>query len=60
MPKEKFVCDWCGDKFSSKEDLINHLEAELEEAREIASNAEDDILGIEKQLAELESKEKEK
>jgi len=60
MQKETFVCDWCDDKFNSKEDFIKHLEAKLNEFKEIASTAEDDILGVEKQLAELESKEKEK
>jgi len=60
MPKEIFVCDWCDDKFNSKEDFIKHLEGELNEAKEIAYNAEDSAAEIEKQLAELESKEKEK
>jgi len=54
----RWICDCCGDEFSNKKELIRHLEAEYEEKKEMAHSADEDVLTVDCQLAELLSSEK--
>ena len=51
--REKYECEFCGDKFTIKKEYLNHLEFELSMSHEEAINAEDDALQIEEEIENL-------